>query len=344
MILKRIKGKKMTIAKNGNGMPLEEFEKFKHYTGLDFHQLIVLSIAGSQMYGTNTPASDKDFLGIYMPTREQLFLNNYPKQASYPKSSGLDLQVWSIHYFLKLACQGETMAIDLLHAPDECIVAVDEDVWPELVENRKRFYTKQMKAFVSYARKQAAKYGIKGTRIEALEKVVKFLNEYQGVVEYEPWKLRDCWEQLPKGEHIHFLDTEPYKMYQVCGKKFQETVKVDYAKEHLQKSLTEYGKRAMLARDNQGIDWKAISHALRASDQVYDILRFGDYEYPLRTAAFLRNVKLGKFDFQTVVQPVLEEGMNDVEKLMETTDLPEKVDIKFWNDWLIELMQFVSET
>ena len=97
-------------------------------------------------------------------------------------------------------------------------------------------------------------------------------------------------------------------------------------------------------QDNQGIDWKAISHALRASDQVYDILRFGDYEYPLRTAAFLRNVKLGKFDFQTVVQPVLEEGMNDVEKLMETTDLPEKVDIKFWNDWLIELMQFVSET
>jgi hypothetical protein len=276
-------------------------------------------------------------LGIYIPTREQLLLNNFPRQVSLPKDSGIDLQIWSIHYFLHLAMNGETLSIDLLHAPEDCIVALDSEIWYDLVSKRKKFYTKNMRAFVSYARKQAAKYGIKGERIADLEKVIGFLDKYEDA---EDWKLKDIWDDLPDGTHIHKLEFNyPLKMYQVCGKKFQETVKISYIKNCLEKHLTEFGKRAMLAKENKGIDWKAISHAIRASDQVYDILRFGDYEYPLRTSAFIRGVKLGKWDFVNVVQPVLEDGMNDVERLMETTDLPDKVDKEFWDKWLIELIE-----
>lgn len=302
--------------------------------GLELDQLIVLSLAGSNMYGTATEHSDRDYFGIYMPTKRQLLLNDYPKQVSLPKEYGLDLQIWSIHYFIKLACQGETLSIDLLHAPKDCIVAHDSDIWYDLMGNRKRFYTKQMKAFVSYARKQAAKYGLKGKRIETLEMVIAYLKSVR-----EDMKLQEIWLGLPKDNHIHFLDTKPYRMYQVCGKRFQETVKISYIKEQLQKSLTEYGRRAMLAKDNQGIDWKAVSHALRSAYQVYDILRLGDYEYPLRLGAFVRNVKLGKYDFESIVQPTMENIMDDVEKLIETSDLPDEVDKEYWNNWLINLMQ-----
>ena len=332
----------MTILKNGNHMPLSEFEKFKEYTGIDFHQLIVLTVAGSHMYGMNTMNSDSDFLGIYMPTKEQLLLNEYPKQASYPKSSGLDLQIWSVHYFMKLAMAGETMAIDLLHAPDNLLVACEPDIWSYLQRNRWRFFTKNMKAFVSYARKQAAKYGLKGDRIETLDKVIKYFDDGRGNFKSlylnPDLKLSELWKTLPTGKHIHFLDTKPYRMYQVCGKKFQETVKISYIKEHLQKSLTEYGYRAKLAKDNKGVDWKAVSHALRSSYQVWEILIDGDYEYPLRDANFLKDVKLGKLDFTTVVQPCLEKNMDAIENLIEKSDLPDKVDREFWNGWLIYLM------
>jgi hypothetical protein len=323
----------MTILKNGNQMPISEFEKLKEYTNIDFHQLVVLTVAGSHMYGMNTMNSDRDFLGIYMPTKEQLLLNEYPKQASYPKKSGLDLQIWSIHYFLKLAMAGETMAIDLLHAPDELLVACQPDVWGYLQKNRRMFFTKNMKAFVSYARKQAAKYGLKGKRIESLEMIIEYLNGVR-----EDTKLWEIWNGLPKGDHIHFLDIRPYRMYQVCGKKFQETVSVSYIKEHLQKSLTDYGYRAKLAKDNKGVDWKAVSHAMRSSDQVWEVLVNGDYEYPLKNANFLKDVKLGKLDFTTVVQPYLEKTMDGIEELILESDLPDKVDKKFWNEWLIFLM------
>jgi hypothetical protein len=302
-------------------------------------QILILSIAGSNMYGLATPESDKDYLGIYIPTREQLFLNNFPKQASLPKESGLDLQIWSIHYFLNLACQGETMAIDLLHSPYSCWCVYEAEIWEDLRSKKNQFYTKGMKAFVSYARKQAAKYGIKGKRIETLETVISYLNECMTL---DPdGILKDHWNDLPDIDHVHFLepDRSPFKMYQVCGKKFQETVKLTYIKEHLQKSLTEYGERAMLAKENKGVDWKAVSHAYRTAEQVYDILKFGEYKYPLKNAAFIRNIKLGKLDFTTVVQPALEEAMDDVEELIDKSDLPETVDKKFWDYWLINLLE-----
>ena len=313
-------------------------DNLKKYTGLELDQLVVLSVAGSHMYGTATPDSDEDYLGVYTPTKRQLLLNDFPRQISFPKDSGVDLQIWSIHYFLHLATHGETLSIDLLHAPFECLIKYDPEIWGYLKRNRRTFFTKNMTAFVSYARKQAAKYGIKGERITDLETVIQFIKPF-AIDTYE-WKLKELWEKLPDGTHIHKLEhTRPYRFYQVCGKKFQETVKATYILEHLEKHLTEFGKRAMLAKENKGVDWKAVSHAIRAADQVYDILRFGYFEFPLRTAAFIKNVKLGKLNFVDVVQPYLEDAMNDVEKLIEESDLPEKCDKKFWNDWLVYLME-----
>ena len=309
------------------------------YTNINMDQLIIFGIVGSHMYGTSTPDSDKDYLGVYLPTEEQLLLNDYPKSAKFPKATGVDLQLWSIHHFMKLAMQGETMAIDLLHMPEDCIIVKDHAIWGFLKKNRTKFYTKNMNAFVSYARKQAAKYGIKGERIQDIENAVNFLSKCN-----PDCKLRDYWDRLPEGKHIHFLDHHPFdtnkfRMYQVAGKKMQETVKVSYALGQFRNILTEYGNRAMLAKENQGIDWKAISHAIRSADQVYDILKFGDYDYPLRTGAFIRNVKLGRVDFISVAQVVLEDSIADVEKLIQESDLPDEVDKKFWNEWIIFVMK-----
>jgi predicted nucleotidyltransferase len=299
--------------------------------GLTLDQIIVLSVAGSHMYGTDTKNSDRDYLGVYMPTARQLLLNDYPKSLKIPKEhnpNNLDLQIWSIHYFIKLATSGETMTIDLLHAPEDCIVSCDPNIWYDLVGNRKRFYNKRMKAFVGYARNHASKYSSKGTRIEAIEKVINFLKEQDPDA-----KIREYWGDLPKGKHIHFLDYEkPFRMYQI---------KAPYMIEQLQKPLTEYGHRANLAKENKGIDWKAISHALRATYQLYDILKFGDYEYPLRLGSFVKGVKQGKFDFLTVVQPALDDSLNDLEELLINPEcnLPDETDKEYWNKWLMNLMK-----
>lgn len=300
--------------------------------GLTKDQIVVIVMSGSRMYGTATANSDVDYLGIYIPTKEQLLLNNFPHHIPYKKDN-IDLQIWSIHHFLKLVCKGETMAIDLLHAQYENWIAYNIHVWPYLVNHKKDFYTKNMRAFVSYARKQASKFGSKGNRIKELEKVIKFCK-----IEYIDTRLSEVWDYLPTGDHIHFINEQPIRLYQICGGKFQETVKIGYVLNGLEKLLTSYGKRANMAKDNKGVDLKALSHAIRSAEQVYWILKYGTFKYPLKNSKFIKQVKYNKIDFKIAIA-VLEDYMTEIEKMMETSNLPETINKKVWDQWLVKLLE-----
>ena len=67
---------------------------------------------GSHLYGTNTEDSDADYKGVFLPTKKEILLNNIPKCRNFSTSNGLtknnpndlDEEIYSLHYFLKLAC------------------------------------------------------------------------------------------------------------------------------------------------------------------------------------------------------------------------------------------------
>ena len=302
---------------------------------------IVKMLFGSHLYGTSTENSDKDYKGIFIPSKQDCYLGNIPK--SYSNSSGndsskntkddIDEEIYSLQYFIKLACEGQTVAIDMLHCNDECLIETS-DIWKELVVNRKKFYTKNLDAFIGYARKQASKYGIKGSRLNTVEEVLNFLKNRNED------KISDVWDKLPQVEHIHILDdpkNKDIKFYQVCGKKFQSTAKIDYVIPILEKFLYEYGHRAQLAKENKGIDWKACSHALRAAYQVKSILLYNDLTFPLKESNIILDVKNGNVDYINEFSPLLETLMNEVEELTKISKLPEKVDKKFWNKFIIDV-------
>lgn len=299
----------------------------------------MLTEFGSHLYGTSTPKSDKDYKGVFIPCAELLLLDKVPKSyrldtnTSNEKNTAedIDIEVYSLHYFLELACKGETVALDMLHAPDQNILWTTQ-TWKELAANRDKFYTKNLKAFVGYARKQAAKYGVKGSRLDAAKKVLDFLGELEGQK-----RLHEVWDDLPTGEHITKTEEDPdvrFRTYTICGKQIQETVTARYAYDILSKFYQNYGHRAKQASENKGIDWKAMSHAIRAAVQVREILQFGSITFPLAGANYIRKVKQGEYDFQ-LVMPVLEHLMEEVDQLSATSTLPEKVDRKFWEDFLL---------
>ena len=296
---------------------------------------------GSTLYGTSTPNSDVDIKGVFLPSLDQLFLNDIPKCIDMsPKKDNsrkntkddTDMDMYSLHYFIKLALQGETAAIDMLHANDENIIE-SSSIWKEIVKNREKFYTKDMKSFVGYCRRQADKYGIKGSRIQEIEAVLDTLVGYE-----EHVTLGFIWDKLPLSTYCYFTKNKKndIPVYSVCGKKFQQTVKLKFVIAPLYKYLRNYGERAHLAKTNQGIDWKAISHALRAALQIREILLTNNLVYPLKDAKLLTTVKQGKLDFLTVVNPMLEDLIREVNELSEISTLPSKPDIKFWNRFIIE--------
>ncbi|MFA5583002.1 MAG: nucleotidyltransferase domain-containing protein [Bacteriovoracaceae bacterium] len=332
-------------------MKLQEvplYEDFKHLN------IIMLCVFGSKLYGTSTPDSDQDFKGIYIPNPEDVVLGKVKHSIHFKtkkkrneegvknSKDDVDIEILSLQYFVELACKGETMAIDMLHISNEALIH-GSTIWFELYNSRKMFYTKCLDAFVEYGRKQAAKYGIKGSRLHAMRQYLEFIDEIadESGLPLSSFKLKDVWDNLPRIEHVHFHDADPdnkkpWRMIEVCGQCHQETANLQYIRDAIQKKYDEYGERARKAEANEGIDWKAISHAMRASYQLASIYRFGDIYYPLMEAPILRACKQGKLDYLTVAAPMLEDMIGSVEKMSHESTFPEKVDKSYWDSWVVK--------
>lgn len=320
---------------------------------------IVKSYFGSHLYGTSTPESDVDFKEIFIPHPRDIIMCrsmnhtnlNTNNTATKNTKDDIDHELFSLTYFLKLAADGETVALDMLHTPPELVVASDlPEVWKFIQDNRARFYTTDMKSYLGYVRKQAGKYGVKGSRLADLHKVLAVIRdipewkysdrpEQKGI--NERWKVQDIAEKLPVGEFLEwttFVDSKSgeQKFYNVLGRKFQTTITIKEMKYSLEKLDAEYGERARKAEANEGVDWKALSHALRAGLQLHEIYLTGDLQFPLTHAKMVKMVKAGELPFKEV-QEILESVVDTVESLSyqaEKNGMSKKVDMQFWNNFV----------
>jgi hypothetical protein len=308
---------------------------------------------GSALHGTLTPNSDTDYKGVFIPSIQDVLLGRIKKSISrntgndHSKnaSNDVDHELYSLHYFVKLACEGQTVALDMLHAPLDFVEHYDE-TWKFLVDNRHRFYTKNLNAFVGYARRQAAKYGIKGSRLGAMGQflliIETYLNSFNDCavnMVLMKGKTSTIWNKLPITDHSSFIEDDPNgnKQYQICGTILQGNSTIQYNYDIVTRMYKKYGERAKQAERNEGIDFKAVSHALRAAYQVKELLVDGTITFPRPEADFLRNVKQGKLHYKNKVAPILESLMEEVEVLSASSNLPEKVDTDFWDDFIVKV-------
>ena len=306
---------------------------------------------GSHLYGTSTPESDVDFKEIYVPHARDILTGNVKEHMSKNTNNtsskntkdDVDHELYSLKYFFKLAADGETVALDMLHTPQSLVVKSDlPDVWKYIQDNRSRFYTTNMKSYLGYVRKQASKYGVKGSRLAVLRQALKRSNEWgqyfdNGAV----IRLSHMKNVLPVGEFASWVETENEKtgkqtFYNLLDRKFQDTLTNKEFNAILVKLEENYGERARKAEANEGIDWKALSHACRGGLQLLEIYKTGDLVYPLQDAPFILDVKLGKHTFKTV-QEFLEDIVVQVEHASEQAaknGMQQKVDMSFWDDFL----------
>ncbi|QYC95604.1 thioredoxin [Escherichia phage vB_EcoM_TU01] len=312
---------------------------------------IMKAYFGSHLYGTSTPESDVDFKEIYVPHARDILTGNVKEHMSKNTNNtsskntkdDVDHELYSLKYFFKLAADGETVALDMLHTPQSLVVKSDlPDVWKYIQDNRSRFYTTNMKSYLGYVRKQASKYGVKGSRLAVLRQALKRSNEWgqyfdNGAV----IRLSHMKNVLPVGEFASWVETENEKtgkqtFYNLLDRKFQDTLTNKEFNAILVKLEENYGERARKAEANEGIDWKALSHACRGGLQLLEIYKTGDLVYPLQDAPFILDVKLGKHTFKTV-QEFLEDIVDQVEHASEQAaknGMQQKVDMSFWDDFL----------
>ncbi len=296
---------------------------------------------GSHLYGTNTPTSDLDYKGLFLPSCREILLGRVPKVidkgtgSKHEKNTqdDVDDQSYPLQKFLQMVTSGDTVGTELLFAPDSAIVHMAPE-WELIRNNKHLLLNKQCKGFVGYCQRQAAKYGIKGSRMAACKGIVELLtracDQYGStskLIEIE-FELRgfcavnEFSEIVPmqaqsNGPVINHLD--------VVDRKVPFTNSIATARSIYQKVFDNYGQRTIAAMNNEGIDWKAVSHAIRVAGQAKELLSTGHITFPRPDAAYLLQVKRGELDYN-VVAPTLERMVEEVDEASRTSSLPGKSD------------------
>lgn len=307
---------------------------------------------GSRLYGTHTPDSDYDFKSVHLPSGRAILLQkaeNVVDKSIVDKgddgkntADAIDDQSYSVQKFFELIAVGDMTATEMLFAPNDQVQYEGLD-WPLLQDQGKLLINRDVRGFVGYCRRQAAKYGIRGSRMAAVQGLRELLlhgsaNLGNGatLAEMEP-ELRAYADATPHTaiENIAGGDkTKKLPHIVCCDRKMPFTAHIAKAFEVYDKVWQNYGERARQAMNNEGIDWKAMSHAVRVAEQARELLTLRRITFPRPNADHLRAIKLGQIPYDQVSEE-LEALLEEVEAI-ENTPLPAKTDHKLMQRFILE--------
>lgn len=307
-------------------------------------KILIKAVAGSHLFGTDTPSSDTDYKGVYLPSADEILLGSYKESVSYTtgddssknSKEDIDVELYSLKKFLKMVSRGDTAALELLFTPEDKIVEKDP-MWDEIVARRDELLSSKVSAMIGYARQQANKYGIKGSRMGELNNVIEILKKHEKRLDFAGAKLKHAWDELLEEvkpfEHVHFIMLNAKSeggpevpALDILGKKFDHHCKFSYVLEILKRIYKNFGQRAREAKKNNGIDWKALSHATRVSLQGLELLENGKITLPLKgnSAMLVKKIKAGEMSYSDV-QVILESLLTQLEEARENSELQESV-------------------
>lgn len=120
-------------------------------------------LTGSHAYGLSTPASDRDFRGIFvLPSAYYLRLGAPLEQVSDEKN---DRTFYALKRYCELAATANPNIIELLFMPDDCKI-IESPLLTPLLENRNRFITKAAyESHIKYAQAQMHRARGKNKRV-----------------------------------------------------------------------------------------------------------------------------------------------------------------------------------
>lgn len=322
---------------------------------------------GSHLYGTQTPKSDLDLKILYLPSARQICLGLKPEDRVFRvgrekdhgernTSEDTDVEVFSLDRFLEDLMAGQTWALDMLFAPARSYTYMSDQgmfLMNEIMHFKDRLLTKNINAFVGYAKKQAAKYGIKGTRFDAIKRTVEVLrslptwdrlSEHRGILN----TLIEHSNTLLTAEQTLLIEiimvdgptpsSPPLEHLHVCGRKMSLTQTVGKALECYSKIEAEYGDRARKASVAGGIDWKALSHAVRVNTEALELLQTGVVTFPRPDRELLLRIKTNAenptLSYDNVAD-MIEQGLVALTEAAKVSSLRETADRKWAEDLIV---------
>ena len=307
-------------------------------------------VGGSKLFGTDTPQSDNDFIGIFIPSKQELLgLENPPSEWSLSsKVSGqqrntkddTDYTLFSVRQFIEEAAAGQSQKLEMLFAPRDKWLETSP-AWELLVENRHLFLSRRGVApFLGFAIKQAYKATVKGSHLTLIRKTIKAAKEDRARVK-GPLRNHLTFSHVdedgnPKpgscnyyGVVLDFIrNDQNFPMVKVGGREYdigKPAVEFIKSLEHLE---GRYGTRVDAAA-SKGYDHKSVLHCMRQLFEAEEFLKTGHITLPRpkEEIEFLMTIRAEQWptmhpdDF---LKHVLKEKDRIEQEVMPKSQLPEK--------------------
>jgi hypothetical protein len=298
-----------------------------NYQEIAEDRLILKIRSGSHLFGTNTPESDLDMVGVFLPTSQMLYgfancevleMNIKDKDAAGRNTAdAVDCTFYEFRKFIKLATQNNPNILHLLFANPENII-FQSDIGKALLNRRRMFPSKQAHhRFVAYADAQRHKMRIKPENYHALEEALVFLankDDHSVLGEYknDSYCLKFDGE---KGHHILIGDLH-----------LEPSVYVKKARRMIEDRLSKATNRKALFL-KFGYDTKYSSNLIHLLKEGIDLIKHGELVYPLPYAKDIVDIKQGKYTIEEILKWA-DELVEEARRAFEQTTLPEKPNLE----------------
>jgi len=264
-------------------------------------KLVGLIIAGSHFFDMDTPNSDLDFRGIYLPSgkdakKGQLQYKTAGNNTRNTKDD-VDVDLYSVYKFTRLLANGDFNMMEFLFAPADKIL-IDSEIYKWLRSIRSSFITKNISPFIGFIKKEYNRYGISGDHYNAQAKFLELTKNWD-----PKSRIKHHWDKIEEyaKEETNLVritksragKDEWVRSFVIAHRLFQDTVRVDYVAEEIRSKLERYGHRKKNRQD--GADYKGLYHAKRLIYEATDIVKDGTLHLPFSQKRHneLMNIKSG---------------------------------------------------
>ena len=284
------------------------------------------------------------------------------------KQIKVDIKIFSLQKFIQLCSKADTNALDLLfsvntdipkwyqtntcNSSETCVTIAD------IYRNRHRLInTDRLESPITYAFKQATKYGLKGERRQVMLDLLKHVNTYlfldttpanaplsKFITEFIYEDGTPIINQYIDGKHVK-IDTldnkgKEEKYLYVCGVQHQFNLELKRFAQRLEEKINkEYtSQRTIDAAD--GNDWKALSHAIRILFEIKQLLEIQTIQFPVDP--IVKQIKLGQISREDI-DNLFDNTFQDIMEQIKQNPLDWKYDEDFWNNFILEQTKFVNK-
>lgn len=316
------------------------------------HKLLYLAKSGSQLFGTATPTSDLDVKGVFLPSRESLYLQSAPQQftrntnnsGSGMKNSSddVDVTVWSVQFWLKLVLRGDINAVSLLfsHTNPEAVLEGTDTAFLKSLRglDATRLLSRQLSGMMGFAYAQAIRYTDRGKHLRAVRAAIDHLERAtHGLVgDVAPTILLEIADDRLASERVNDAGQ---RQLAVLEKAFDYTARASWALGPLRELEQGYGKRSRAAM-SAGVDFKAFSHSLRVLEEIRQLHLTGRVHYPHAPAfaTVMRDAKIGAYTYEALVA-LMDEKLEAARAAEARSLLPERPDREYAEAFLLSLYE-----